>query len=160
MARDEHEHGDRALLNLGHTFGHALERITGYDGTRLVHGEGVAIGMACAFRFSHRQGLCPPEDCARVEKHLDAVGLPKRIGNIVGWDAGADQMLDAMFQDKKVERGALTFILTRGIGKSFVAKGVAPDDVRAFLQDDLSAGAVTSCTAFPRQIFQSSSGSP
>jgi len=140
VARDERENGERALLNLGHTFGHALEALTHYDGTRLVHGEGVAIGMACAFRFSVREGLCSAEDAERVSNHLKAVGLPTRIHDIAGWDAGAPAILDAMYQDKKVERGGLTFILARGIGKSFVAKATDPEHVLAFLQEELNAG--------------------
>ena len=138
VARDEHETGDRALLNLGHTFGHAFEALTGYDGARLVHGEGVAIGLACAFRFSQKLGLCAGQDAGRVAAHLTQVGLPTRIRDIPGWDADPEAVLDAMFQDKKVERGALTFILARGIGESFIAKGVAPADVRAFLADELT----------------------
>ncbi|WP_374547720.1 3-dehydroquinate synthase, partial [Rhodoblastus sp.] len=137
VARDETEQGDRALLNLGHTFGHALEKLVGYDSARLVHGEGVAIGMACAFRYSVRAGLCPAEAAQRVEAHLRAVGLPARITDIAGWSAGADDILAAMAQDKKVKRGALTFILARDIGASFIAKNVEPEAVRAFLQDEL-----------------------
>ena len=137
VMRDEREHGERALLNLGHTFGHALERLTHYDGTRLVHGEGVAIGLACAFRFSHHLGLCAATDVARVEAHLSACGLPTRIGEIAGFDSGAGAILDAMAQDKKVERGALTFILVRGIGEAFVAKSVGADEVRRFLEHEL-----------------------
>jgi shikimate kinase/3-dehydroquinate synthase len=140
VARDERENGERALLNLGHTFGHALESITAYDGARLVHGEGVAIGMACAFRFSARKGLCPAPDAERVARHLKAVGLPTRMQDIAGWNAGAEQILDAMYQDKKVEHGALTFILAHGIGKCFVAKTVDAADVLGFLKDELSAG--------------------
>jgi shikimate kinase/3-dehydroquinate synthase len=140
VARDERETGERALLNLGHTFGHALERLTAYDGARLVHGEGVAIGMACAFRFSARRGLCPPQEADRVTKHLENVGLPSRFQDIPGWNAGPDEILDAMYQDKKVEHGALTFILAHGIGKSFVVKSVDPADVTAFLKSELSAG--------------------
>jgi len=140
VARDERETGERALLNLGHTFGHALERITAYDGSRLVHGEGVAIGMACAFRFSVHKGLCPAADADRVSRHLKAAGLPTRFADITGWDAGEDQILDAMYQDKKVEHGALTFILAHGIGKCFVAKTVDPGDVLSFLKSELSAG--------------------
>lgn len=140
VARDETEQGDRALLNLGHTFGHALERLVDYDGARLVHGEGVAIGMACAFRFSVRQGLCAGQEAERVAGHLRTVGLPTRIGDIAGWSAGPDAILDAMYQDKKVQQGALTFILARGIGQSFIAKGVAPTDVSAFLTEELAAG--------------------
>jgi shikimate kinase/3-dehydroquinate synthase len=141
VARDETEQGDRALLNLGHTFGHALEKLVGYDSARLVHGEGVAIGMACAFRYSARAGLCPPEAAHRVDAHLRAVGLPSRIADIAGWSAGADDILAAMAQDKKVKRGALTFILARDIGASFIAKNVEPEAVRAFLEDELRAEA-------------------
>ncbi|MGO9390456.1 3-dehydroquinate synthase [Rhodoblastus sp.] len=140
VARDETEQGDRALLNLGHTFGHALEKLVGYDSARLVHGEGVAIGMACAFRFSATQGLCRPEAAERVETHLRAVGLMTRIRQIPGWSAGADEIVAAMAQDKKVRRGALTFILARAIGQSFIARNVEPEAVRAFLDDELRAG--------------------
>ena len=137
VARDEFEQGDRALLNLGHTFGHAFERITRYDGARLVHGEAVAIGMACAFRFSVKLGLCHGQDAVRVAAHLKNTGLPTRIRDIPGWNAAPETILDAMYQDKKVQRGALTFILARAIGASFIAKNVAADDVRAFLRDEL-----------------------
>jgi shikimate kinase/3-dehydroquinate synthase len=137
VVRDEHEHGERALLNLGHTFGHALERLNKYDGSRLVHGEGVAIGMACAFRFSQRLGLCPVGDVAKVEAHLKAVGLPTRIQDIPNFVTDSEAMVDAMRQDKKVERGRLTFILVKGIGAAFVAKAVDADDVKAFLDDEL-----------------------
>ncbi|HYP58169.1 MAG TPA: 3-dehydroquinate synthase [Beijerinckia sp.] len=140
VGRDEHETGERALLNLGHTFGHAFEAITHYDGARLVHGEGVAIGMACAYRFSARRGLCTFEDAARVKAHLRAVGLPTRIGDIADWSADADAILEAMSQDKKVERGSLTFILARAIGDCFIAKNVDAGEVRDFLQDELSTG--------------------
>ncbi|MCX8253438.1 MAG: 3-dehydroquinate synthase [Beijerinckiaceae bacterium] len=139
VMRDERETGERALLNLGHTFGHAFERLTHYDGTRLVHGEGVAIGLACALRFSASLGLCAQADVARVEAHLAACSMPTRIADIPGFEGTADAILDAMYQDKKVERGALTFILVRGIGQAFVAKGIAADDVRAFLEQDLKA---------------------
>ncbi|MFC0284666.1 3-dehydroquinate synthase [Camelimonas abortus] len=141
VARDETETGDRALLNLGHTFGHALERLTGYDPRRLVHGEGVAIGMAQAFRFSAKLGLCPPEDARRVERHLTEAGLPAHVSRIPGGAGSVDGMLEAMAQDKKVTRGALTFILARGIGRSFIAKNVSRDDVRAFLEEDMRAPA-------------------
>ncbi len=137
VIRDERESGERALLNLGHTFGHALERLTGYDGTRLVHGEGVAIGMAQAFRFSHQLGLCSAQAVARVEAHLTAAGLPIRVDAIPGFDAKPFDVLDAMRQDKKVEHGALTFILVKGIGRAFIAKGIQGDEVLAFLEDDL-----------------------
>ncbi|GGC78882.1 3-dehydroquinate synthase [Chelatococcus reniformis] len=138
VARDETETGDRALLNLGHTFGHALERLAGYDPARLVHGEGVAIGMALAFRFSASLGLCPGQDAQRVARHLAQVGLPTRLQDVPGGAGSADQLLDAMAQDKKVSRGALTFILARGIGRSFIAKGVDPAEVRAFLARELT----------------------
>jgi len=138
VARDETEQGDRALLNLGHTFGHAFERLVRYDSERLVHGEGVAIGLVCAMRFSARLGLCSEQDGERVERHLARVGLPTRIREIPGWRDDADAVLDAMFQDKKVERGALTFILLRGIGRSFVAKGVDVDAARSFLKDEIA----------------------
>jgi len=138
VIRDETEQGDRALLNLGHTFGHALESLTRYDGSRLVHGEGVAIGMACAFRFSAGLGLCSHEESDRAIAHLATVGLPTRIRDVPGWSADAPTILEAMYQDKKVERGSLTFILLRGIGKSFVARNISSVDVLAFLKDELS----------------------
>ncbi|MGI3899496.1 MAG: 3-dehydroquinate synthase [Janthinobacterium lividum] len=137
VARDEHERGDRALLNLGHTFGHALERLTHYDGARLIHGEAVAIGIALAFRFSAARGLCPMSEADRVAAHFRAVGLPTRIRDIPDWTEGADAILDAMMQDKKVTRGRLNLILARGIGRSFVAPDVHADVVRRFLDDEL-----------------------
>jgi shikimate kinase/3-dehydroquinate synthase len=138
VARDETEQGERALLNFGHTFGHALEALTDFDTARLVHGEGVAIGMACAMRFSVRLGHAHPADAARVEQHLRAVGLPTRIHDIAGFTADVDAILAAMRQDKKVERGALTFILARGVGQCFIAKGVAEEEVRSFLTAELA----------------------
>jgi shikimate kinase/3-dehydroquinate synthase len=138
VCRDEREDGDRALLNFGHTFGHAFERIVHYDGVRLVHGEGVAIGMACAMRFSAQRGLCGDKEADRVEMHLREVGLPVHIRDIAGWDANAETIVDAMYQDKKVQHGSLTFILARGIGKSFIAKNVDPAEVLAFLRDELN----------------------
>ena len=139
VASDETEQGPRALLNLGHTFGHAFEALTHYDGARLVHGEGVAVGMACAFRFSRDLGHCSGQDAIRVENHLRAVGLPTRISEIPGLAADAEAILNAMRQDKKVERGKLTFILARGIGQSFIAKDVAEADVLRFLKKELRA---------------------
>ena len=136
VARDEFETGDRALLNLGHTFGHALEAATQYDGSRLVHGEGVAIGMALAHRFSSRLNLASPDDAARVEAHLRAVGLPWRMSDIPGELPDADALLSFITQDKKVSRGALTFILTRGIGQSFIAKDVPASEVLSFLKEN------------------------
>ena len=132
VVRDEHETGDRALLNLGHTFGHALEAWTGYSG-RLLHGEGVAIGMCCAFRLSQQLSLCPPGTADRVERHLKAVGLPTRITDIPGGKADAGQLLALMGQDKKVQAGRLTFIMARDIGQAFVTRDIEPETVRAFL---------------------------
>jgi 3-dehydroquinate synthase len=141
VIRDETEQGDRALLNLGHTFAHAFERLTNYDSERLVHGEAVALGIACAFRFSNAQGLCSGQEAMRVVHHLDTVGFRTRIGNIPGWNADAGAIVEAMFQDKKVQRGALTLILARGIGRSFIAKNVAAADVRSFLGAELQRNA-------------------
>jgi 3-dehydroquinate synthase len=138
VARDEYEVADRALLNLGHTFGHALEAATGYDSTRLVHGEGVAIGMALAHRFSARLNQASVEDAERVEAHLRAVGLPTRLGDVPGGLPDAETLLGFIAQDKKVQRGALTFILTRGIGMSFIARDVPSSEVLAFLGDALA----------------------
>jgi shikimate kinase/3-dehydroquinate synthase len=138
VARDETEQGERALLNLGHTFGHAFESLTDYDSARLVHGEGVAIGMVCAARFSARRGLCAAAVAERVERHLKAVGLPTKIRDIPEWRDDAQTILDAMYQDKKVERGALTFVLLRGIGEAFIAKSVDAAEVLAFLKDELN----------------------
>lgn len=137
VARDEFETGDRALLNLGHTFGHALEAWTGYS-SRLLHGEGVAIGMAQAFRFSESEGLCPSGTAARVAAHLSAVGLPTKLQDIPGPAADADTLLRLMGQDKKVRDGKLTFILVRGIGQAFVARDIDPAKVRAFLEREIN----------------------
>jgi shikimate kinase / 3-dehydroquinate synthase len=126
------------LLNLGHTFGHALESLTHYDSERLVHGEGVAIGMVAAFRFSRELGLCSGQDATRVEAHLKALGLPTRMRDIPGFEASADDILAAMRQDKKVERGRLTFILVRGIGESFVARDLDEAKISAFLTRELT----------------------
>lgn len=139
VARDERELGDRALLNLGHTFAHALERITAYDSTRLIHGEAVALGMAMAFRFSAALGVCPRSEADAVAAHLMDVGLPTKLSDIPGHAVGpAEALLDAMAQDKKVVGGALTFILARGIGKSYIAKGVDVPAVRDFLADEIA----------------------
>jgi 3-dehydroquinate synthetase len=139
VVRDEHETGDRALLNLGHTFGHALEKITRYDSARLVHGEGVAIGLNLAFRFSAALGLCQLSEAERVEAHLTSVGLPTRLSHVPGGCGTVDGLLDAMAQDKKVKAGSLTFILARGIGQSFIAPGIEAEKVRAFLTGELNA---------------------
>lgn len=139
VLRDEFEHGDRALLNLGHTFGHALEGATAYDSTRLVHGEGVAIGMALAHRFSARLNQASPDDAVRVEAHLKAAGLPTRIQDIPGPLPDAETLMNFMLQDKKVEGGKLTFILTHGIGQSFIARDVPASEAQGFLRDMLEA---------------------
>ena len=124
-----------ALLNLGHTFGHALEAATGYDSARLVHGEGVAIGMVLAHEFSARMNLASPDDAARVAAHLKTVGLPTRLSDIDGALPTPDILMQHIAQDKKVKRGKLTFILTRGIGQSFIADDVPPSEVLGFLKE-------------------------
>lgn len=135
VVADEHENGQRALLNLGHTFGHALESATAYDSSRLVHGEGVAIGMVLAHEFSARMNLASPDDAKRVEHHLKEVGLPTRMSQIPGTLPPAEVLMDAIAQDKKVKGGKLTFILTRGIGQSFVANDVPASEVLSFLKE-------------------------
>ncbi|MBT9370781.1 3-dehydroquinate synthase [Rhizobium sp. CSW-27] len=135
VVEDERETGRRALLNLGHTFGHALEAATHYDSSRLVHGEGVAIGMVLAHRFSARLNLASPDDAARVEAHLQAVGLPTRILDIPGEGLPTEVLMNAIAQDKKVKGGQLTFILTRGIGQSFIADDVPASEVQSFLEE-------------------------
>jgi len=139
VAADERESGRRALLNLGHTFGHALEAAVSYETGRLVHGEGVSIGMMLAHEFSERLGLIGAETVARVHAHLSDVGLPVRIRQIPGQLPPAETFMDIIAQDKKVSRGALTFILTRGIGEAFVEKGVDPVLVTDFLKEKLEA---------------------
>lgn len=135
VVADERETGRRALLNLGHTFGHALEAATEYDGSRLVHGEGVAIGMVLAHQFSARLNLASPDDALRVEAHLKAVGLPTRMEDIPGELPPPDVLMKAIGQDKKVKSGKLTFILTHGIGQSFVADDVPSSEVVSFLTE-------------------------
>lgn len=137
VARDERETGERALLNLGHTFGHALEAAAGFS-DRLLHGEAVALGMALAFDFSARKGLLPAADAKRARAHLAAVGLPTQIKGIPGGAPGLDELMDLIAQDKKVKRGTLTFILLRGIGQAFIAKDVDAGEVRVFLADKLT----------------------
>ncbi|MCC2113394.1 MAG: 3-dehydroquinate synthase, partial [Hyphomicrobiales bacterium] len=134
VAADEFEEGSRALLNLGHTFGHALEAAAGY-GAGPVHGEAVAIGMAMAYRFSARHGLCAPEDANRVVTHLKAAGLPTTIG-AVGDAPPVDELMRLIAQDKKVKGGQLTFVLARGVGEAYIADDVAADDIAAFLEDE------------------------
>ena len=136
VVRDETEQGDRALLNLGHTFGHALEAATGYS-DRLLHGEGVAIGCALAFELSARLGLCSQEDPSRVRTHLKAMGMKTDLHDISGSLPDASALLDLMGQDKKVVQGKLRFILARGIGEAFLTSEVPRDAVLGVLQDAL-----------------------
>jgi 3-dehydroquinate synthase len=135
---DEREAGRRALLNLGHTFGHALEAETGY-GETLLHGEAVALGSAMAFRYSAAEGLCPAADAERAVAAVAAAGLPARLSDLGARTFAADDLLRHMAQDKKAEGGRLTFILARRAGEAFVARDVDADRMRAFL---VSEGAV------------------
>jgi 3-dehydroquinate synthase len=137
VARDERETGERALLNLGHTFGHALEAASGFS-ERLHHGEGVALGMVLAFQFSARKGLIAPSDAERVVRHLAAIGLPVRLSEIPGDLPQPDRLMQLIAQDKKVKRGKLTFILVRGIGQAFVASDVDATEVSEFLREKLA----------------------
>jgi 3-dehydroquinate synthase len=137
VARDERETGDRMLLNLGHTFGHAFEAAAGFS-DRLLHGEAIALGMALAFEFSARRGLLSETEAERVIAHLAAVGLPTHVHAISGERPAIDAIMNLISQDKKVRRGQLTFILVRGIGQAFVSREVDAADVRAFLAEKLS----------------------
>ena len=132
VARDETEQGERALLNLGHTFGHALEAATGYSG-RLLHGEGVAIGCALAFDLSARLGLCSQEEPGRVTAHLAAMGMPRALADVPGELPEDAALIALMGQDKKVVSGRLRLILARGIGQAFVADDVPPAAIAATL---------------------------
>ena len=133
VAADEREQAGRALLNLGHTFGHALEAATGYS-DRLIHGEGIAIGMCLAFALSAELGLCKAEEAARVAAHLARAGLPTHISDIPGTLPDADGLIASMAQDKKVSAGRLTFILARGIGQAFISREVPVDRLKTFLE--------------------------
>ena len=137
VARDETEEGERALLNLGHTFGHALEAATDYS-ARLLHGEGVAIGCALAFDLSARLGLCPQETPSRVRAHLVQMGMKADLSDIPGDLPDADGLLALMAQDKKVQDGRLRFILAHDIGQAFVTDAVDPTVVRTLLKDALA----------------------
>ena len=138
VARDERETGDRALLNLGHTFGHALEAAAGFS-DRLLHGEAVALGMVLAAEFSARLGILAPEQAARATRHLAGAGLPVRLADVAGGVPNADRLMDLMAQDKKVRRGKLTFILLREIGAAYIAPDIDPALLRAFLVEKLDA---------------------
>ena len=138
VARDELEHGDRALLNLGHTFGHALEAATGYS-DRLLHGEGVSIGCALAFETAMRLGLCSQEAPSRVRAHFAAMGMKKDLADISGALPDAAALIDLMRQDKKTRAGQITFIMSRDIGQAFVSRDVDLDVVGDVLSDALAA---------------------
>ena len=138
VARDEREKGERALLNLGHTFGHALEAGCGFSG-RLLHGEAVALGIVLAFEFSARRGLIAVSEAGRATAHLAAVSLPTQLKNVPGGVPGADALMDLIAQDKKVKRGSLTFILVRGIGQAFIENKVDAAEVRTFLTEKLAS---------------------
>ncbi|MGH7025522.1 MAG: 3-dehydroquinate synthase [Caulobacteraceae bacterium] len=137
VAEDEREGGARALLNLGHTFAHALEAESGY-GEALKHGEAVALGCALALRLSVRLDLCARADADRAEGLITSCGLPKRLADL-GRSFSADALLERMAQDKKASGGRLTFILSRGIGQAFVAGDIDPPAVRAFLDEEGAA---------------------
>jgi 3-dehydroquinate synthase len=135
--QDERETKDaRALLNLGHTFGHALEAEHGFS-DHLLHGEGVAAGMALAFRYSARIGLCSAQDAGRVSAHLASLGLPHDL-TTARTHASGEALVAHMLHDKKMARGTLAFILARGIGQAFVSRDVQLDDVDAFLDGELT----------------------
>src|ERR1700728_4528678 len=140
VARDERENGERALLNLGHTFGHALEAATGFS-DRLFHGEGVAVGMVLAADLSAQLGMIAEADAVRIKRHLADVGLPSALQEIAGFAqeglADADALMALMAQDKKVKRGRLTFILLEAIGRAVIAPDVEPSLVRDFLKAKL-----------------------
>jgi len=142
VSRDERENGERALLNLGHTFGHALEAATGFS-DRLYHGEGVSIGMVLAAEFSAQLGMIPPGDAVRIERHLADAGLPTQLQDIAGFRqeglADADRLMALMAQDKKVKRGRLTFILLEAIGRAVITNEVDPATVHDFLHRKLTA---------------------
>lgn len=138
VGEDEREAGRRALLNLGHTFGHAIEAELGFDEMKLTHGEAVALGCALAFRFSAREGLCPAADADRVETVIAAAGLPTRLDRTGSFRSAA--LVKRMAGDKKAEGGRLTLVLARGIGEAFVAKDVDSRGVGAFLDQELADG--------------------
>lgn len=142
VAADEREHAGRALLNLGHTFGHALEAEMGF-GDGLLHGEAISIGMRMAFDLSARLGLCPQAEADRLRHHLVECSMPTTLKDVPGaaqagkWDG--ERLLDHMRQDKKVVGGDLTFILAHGIGQSFITRDVEEDAVLAALRDEVAA---------------------
>ena len=136
VIRDEKEHGDRALLNLGHTFCHALEASTGYS-ERMLHGEGVAIGCILAFELSARMNLSSQEDPVRIKKHFSDMGMMTSINDISGVLPEPDTLVELMFQDKKVVDGKLNLILAKGIGKAFIATDIDPSSIKSVIKDSL-----------------------
>jgi 3-dehydroquinate synthase len=138
VAADEREAGQRALLNLGHTFAHALEAQTGYS-EALLHGEAVAVGLVLAFHLSARLDLCSAGDAERVHRHLAAAGLPADMRKLADASWSADDLVAHMERDKKVKDGKLTVVLAHGIGQSFISREVNRDEVGAFLKDVLGA---------------------
>ncbi|MET3559473.1 3-dehydroquinate synthase [Bartonella japonica] len=138
VTRDEHEKGERALLNLGHTFGHMLETATAYDSDRLIHGEAIAIGMILAYQFSAQLKLTDPTIIHRIETHFKTVGLPTHLKDIPGELPNTEMLMALIAQDKKVSQNSLTFILTHGLGQSFIAKNVSPNEVFIFLEQKLA----------------------
>lgn len=135
VSEDETERGKRALLNLGHTFAHALERANGFS-SALLHGEAVGTGMAMAFRYSHKLGLCSGQDAVRAEKGILALGLETDVRKLSGGPYEAKALLEHMMHDKKTEQGKLTLILAKGIGQSYIEKNVDADELLAFLKTE------------------------
>jgi len=135
VVRDEREAGERALLNLGHTFAHALEAALGYSDS-ISHGEAVALGCVLAFELSAKLGHCTAEDAARVERHFAALGFKTRRSQIDGPRPSADELLGHIRHDKKTQGGRMTFVLTKGIGKAFVARDVEENVVKGLLSKD------------------------
>lgn len=133
VAADEREAGQRALLNLGHTFAHAFEAVAGYDG-RLLHGEAVSAGLVCAFAFSRQLGLCSGQDVERVKAHLTAMGMPARADELPAGQAAPQVLIDHMRKDKKARQGKLTFILARQIGEAFVDRNIDEAELNRFLE--------------------------
>src|SRR5262249_33650842 len=131
------ETGERALLNLGHTFGHAFEAAVGFS-DRLLHGEAISLGMVCAFAFSAKRGLTSAAETERVRRHLAATGLPTHLSEVAGGMPDAARLLDPSAQGKKVNRGVLTLILARAIGRAFIAADVDAAEVHSFLTEKLA----------------------
>ena len=142
VADDEREAGARALLNLGHTFAHAIEAEAGYGG-RVVHGEAVAVGLVLAFALSARLGLCPADDAERVRRHLAMSGLPTSVGEALGGDADADVLIAHMAQDKKVRDGRTTFVMVRAIGDAFLSVDVEPNALATVIAESIAESIAT-----------------